>query len=101
MGEQLRVDTDALRSLAASLRGEADRIAGLDPAGPIDAALRAMPGSSVGSAAARAGAELTEAYRDTAERLRDMAAAAESNHRAYDAAEQSFRQQLDTRAAEI
>ena len=98
LGDQLGVDTEALRSLAASLTGEADRISGIDPSGPIDGAAAAMPGSSVGAAAARAGGPLLRSYRDTAGRLREMAATAEANARAYDDADHVFRLDLDTTA---
>ncbi|WP_181818740.1 type VII secretion target [Rhodococcus sp. AG1013] len=101
MGDQLGVDTEALRSLAASLTVEADRISGIDPSGPIDAAAGAMPGSSVGAAAARAGAPLLRSHRDTAERLRDMSANSEANAHVYDGAERAFRQQLDIKSGEI
>ena len=96
MGDQLGVDTEALRSLTASLTGEADRVAGIDPSGPIDAAAAAMPGASVAAAAARAGHPLLRSYRDTAERLREMAAIAEANARIYDDADHAFRLALDT-----
>ncbi|QKT12150.1 type VII secretion target [Rhodococcus sp. W8901] len=98
MGDPLGVNTEALRSLAASLTGEADRISGIDPSGPIDAATAAMPGSSVGAAAARAGHPLLRSYRDAAERLRQMAATAEANARVYDDADHAFRRALDTTA---
>lgn len=94
MGDQLSVDTEALRSLAASLTGEADRISGIDPSGAIDAATAAMPGSSVGAAAARAGRPLVQSYRDTAERLRNMSANAEANARVYDETDAAFRRDL-------
>ncbi|MGF7123082.1 hypothetical protein [Rhodococcus sp. BE178] len=94
MGDQLGVDTEALRSLAASLTVEADRISGIDPSGPIDAATAAMPGSSVGAAAARAGAPLLRSHRDTAERLRDMSANSEANARVYDETDATFRRDL-------
>lgn len=93
LGDQLGVDTEALRSLAASLTGEADRISGIDPSGQLDAAT-AMPGSSVGAAAARAGRPLLRSYRDTAERLRDMSANAEANARVYDETDAAFRRDL-------
>ncbi|WP_197059902.1 type VII secretion target [Prescottella defluvii] len=96
MGDQLGVDTEALRSLAVSLTGEADRIAGIDPSGAIDAATAAMPGSSVGAAAARAGRPLLQSYRDIAERLRDMSANAETNARVYDDADHAFRLTLES-----
>lgn len=99
--ESLGVDVDALRSMAKALRGEADRIAEIDPVGPIDAAAGAMPASAIGAAAARAGVPLLKAYRDTAERLRDMSAYADSNSRDYDTADQNFRRQLDAKAGEI
>ncbi|ORJ93927.1 hypothetical protein A5N75_21625 [Prescottella equi] len=51
LGDQLKVETEAVRSLAASLTGEADRIAGIDPSGPIDAAAAALPGSAVAASA--------------------------------------------------
>lgn len=101
MGGHLRVDVDAVRLLAASTRGEADRIAGLDPTGPVDSAAAAVPGSSIGAAAARAGAPLLAAYRDTTERLRAVASAAESNAGDYAATEQSFRLTLDAAAEEF
>ncbi|PTR24215.1 excreted virulence factor EspC (type VII ESX diderm) [Rhodococcus sp. OK519] len=94
MGDQLGVDTEALRSLAASLTGEGDRISGIDPSRPIDAATAAMPGSSVGAAAARAGHPLLRSYRNTAERLRDMSANAEANARGYDETDDTFRRDL-------
>lgn len=94
MGDQLGVDTEALRSLAASLTGEGDRISGIDPSGPIDAATAAMPGSSVAAAAARAGHPLLRSYHDTAERLREMAATAETNARVYDDTDATFRRDL-------
>ncbi|RVW06158.1 UDP-glucose 4-epimerase [Rhodococcus spongiicola] len=101
MGDQLGVDTEALRSLAESLTGEADRISGVDPSGPIDAAAAAMPGSSVGAAAARSGHPLLRSYFDTAERLREMAATAEANARSYDDADQAFRLNLDAMAGDL
>lgn len=101
LGDQLGVDTEALRSLAASLTGEADRISGIDPSGPIDAAAAAMPGSSVGAAAARAGHPLLRSYRGTAERLREVAATAETNARIYDDADHAFSLNLDTTAGDL
>ncbi|RVW02838.1 type VII secretion target [Rhodococcus xishaensis] len=101
MGDQLGVDTEALRSLAASLTGEADRISGVDPSGRIDAAAAAMPGSSVGAAAARAGHPLLRSYRDAAERLREMATTAEANARSYDDADAAFRLNLDAMAGNL
>lgn len=98
LGDQLGVDIEVLRSLAASLTVEADRISSIDPSGTIDSAAAAMPGSSVAASAARAAHRLLRSYRDTAERLREMAATADTNARTYDGADQAFGLDLDTTA---
>ncbi|WP_171018622.1 type VII secretion target [Rhodococcus sp. Q] len=101
MGEPLDVDTDALRSLAASLTSEADRISGVDPSTAINAVTVAMQGSSIAASAARAGHQLLLSYRATAERVRDMASTAESNAREYDAADEAFRRNLDSLPGDV
>lgn len=101
VGEPLDVDTDALRSLAASLTSEADRISGVDPATAINAVTVAMQGSSIAASAARAGHQLLLSYRATAERVRDMASTAESNAREYDAADEAFRRNLDSLPGDV
>lgn len=98
MGDQLKVETEAVRSLAASLTGEADRIAGIDPSGQIDAAAAALPGSAVAASASRAGHPLLSSYREMAARLREMATTAEANARSYDTADHTFRRDLDATA---
>jgi hypothetical protein len=101
VGEPLDVDTDALRSLAASLTSEADRISGVDPSTAITGAAAEMQGSSIAASAARAGDQLLLSYRATAERLRDMASTAESNAREYDAADEAFRRNLDSLPGDV
>jgi hypothetical protein len=94
VGQQFDVDTGALRALAASLTGEADRIAGIDPSAGIEAAADGMPGSAVGAAAGRAGAPLLAAYRVRTDALREMAAAAQSSADGYADTDDSFRASL-------
>jgi hypothetical protein len=101
VGEPLDVDTDALRSLAASLTSEADRISDVDPSTAITAATAAMQESSIAASAARAGHSLLLSYSATAERLRDMASTAEGNAREYDAADEAFRRNLDAPPGDV
>ncbi|QBJ97699.1 hypothetical protein ERC79_18445 [Rhodococcus sp. ABRD24] len=98
MGDQLGVDTDTLRWLATSLTGAADRISGIELSALIDAVTSAMPASSAAAAAARAGEPLLGSYRDTAGRLRAMAATTEANAREYDATDHTSRLNLGTTA---
>ncbi|MFD1810999.1 type VII secretion target [Rhodococcus gannanensis] len=94
MGQPFEVDTDALRALAASLNGEADRIAGVDPSAAIGAVAAGMPGSAVGAAAGRACTPLLDAYRVRTDALREMAAAARSSADGYADTDNAFRASL-------
>lgn len=95
MGEMLRADLDALRVMAAGVRGEAGAISGIDPVDLCAIVGRAMPNSAIGSAAVGVGEPLLSALRGMAGRLRDLAETAEDGATTYENADEAFTEQLD------
>ncbi|NNH75776.1 hypothetical protein HLB23_39005 [Nocardia uniformis] len=95
MGEILRADLEALRVMAAGVRGEAGTISGIDPVDLVASVGRAMPNSAIGSAAVGVGEPLLSALHGMAERLRGMAEAAENGATTYENADRVFAEQLE------
>lgn len=95
MGDMLRADLEALRSMAADLRGQADVIAGIDPIDLIAKVGRAMPNSAVGAAATGAAAPLSDAWHTMAARLHTLADTADHGVTTYESADQALETQLD------
>ncbi len=95
MGEMLRTDIEALRVMAAGVRGEADAIGGIDPVGLIATVGRAMPNSAIGSAAVELSEPLRTALRDMARQVRGFADAADHGATTYEALDQALTERLD------
>ncbi|WP_306365045.1 hypothetical protein [Nocardia sp. CC227C] len=91
----LRTDVEALRVMAAGVRGEADAIGGIDPVGLIATVGRAMPNSAIGSAAVELSEPLRTALRGMAGQVRGFAAAADSGATTYEALDQALTERLD------
>lgn len=95
MGEILRADFDALRIMAAGVRGQADAISGIDPVDLIAKVVQAMPDSAIGVAAAGVGEPLVSSLRQMADRLRALSALAEHGVRTYEDVDTAFQGELE------
>ncbi|MFI1916937.1 hypothetical protein [Nocardia sp. NPDC020380] len=95
MGDMLRADLEALRIMAADLRGQADVIAGIDPIDLIAKVGRAMPNSAIATAAATADTPLSDAWRTLSTRLHTLADTTDHGVTTYEATDQALETQLD------
>ncbi|UFS96937.1 hypothetical protein [Nocardia huaxiensis] len=96
MGDMLRADIEALRTLATGLRAQSGAINGIDPVDLIAQAGQAMPNSATGSAAVDVTAPLLTVLRRMADELNTLAATTDQGATTYEATDQALANQLDT-----
>ncbi|WP_067546223.1 hypothetical protein [Nocardia crassostreae] len=95
MGDMLRADVEALRVMAAGLRGEAAAIAAIDPVDQVAKVALAMPNSAIGSAAAGVGAPLLAVLRQMAGELTDLSEVTDHGATTYEAVAAELETRLD------
>ncbi|WP_446226080.1 hypothetical protein ACTWPB_14070 [Nocardia sp. IBHARD005] len=95
MGEILQADAAALRTMAASVRTEADKIGKPSPAEAIAAVATAMPNSAIGAAAARASEPIMSSLARMAAQLNSLADGATVSATSYEDMDAAFKAQLD------
>ncbi|GGK38587.1 hypothetical protein [Nocardia camponoti] len=95
MGEILRADAEALRTMAGAVRGEAGKIGKPSPAEAISAVAAGMPNSVIGAAAAGAGEPIMSSFLRMAAQLNSLADAATSSATSYEDMDAAFKAQLE------